>query len=81
MVADERLRQADVRDELPDRRLALGKPPHDAQAVHVGQGLVESTQVAELVGLVTIEAMVERIRAGVGTLGLRGSLRRRINDG
>ena len=31
--------------------LALGEPPHDAQAVHVGQGLVEGAQVAQIVGL------------------------------
>ena len=33
------------------RGLALGQPPHDAQAVHVGEGLVEGPQVAEVFGL------------------------------
>ena len=85
MVADERLRQPDVVDELGDRRLALGEPAHDAQAVHVGEGLVEGAQLAQVSGWRTIDAMVERIRAGVGTGGAVSWVRlgtgRRINDG
>ena len=29
MMADERLREPDVRDELRDARFAIGKPTHD----------------------------------------------------
>ena len=50
-MTDERLRQADVGDELGDARLALGQATDDAQAVHVGEGLVEGTQLAQVVGL------------------------------
>ena len=38
-------------DELRDAGLALGEAPHDAQAVHVGEGLVEGAQLAQVVGL------------------------------
>ena len=48
MVADERLAQADVGDELGDAGLALRQAPHDAQAVHVGEGLVEGAQLARV---------------------------------
>ena len=34
-----------------DRGLAVGEAPDDAQPVHVGEGLVERAQVAQVVGL------------------------------
>ena len=49
---DERLRQADVVDELGDRRLGAGKPLDDPEAVHVSEGLVEGSQGTQLLGLV-----------------------------
>ena len=50
-MTDERLRQPDVGDELGDRGLALGQAADDAQPVHVGQGLVEGAQLAQVLGL------------------------------
>jgi hypothetical protein len=47
----ERLRQADVGDELGDRRFALGESPDDAQSIDVGHDLVERTQLAQVLGL------------------------------
>ena len=52
MPRDERLRQADVVDELGDRRLGAGEPLNDPQPVHVSEGLVEGPQCAQLLGLV-----------------------------
>jgi hypothetical protein len=52
MPADERLRQAGVVDELGHTGRPLGEPSHDPQAIHVGQGLVDDLQVAQIVGLV-----------------------------
>jgi hypothetical protein len=49
---DERLRQADVVDELGDRRLGVGEPLDDPQPVRVSEGLVEGPQRAQLLGLV-----------------------------
>ena len=51
VMADERLAEADVRDQLGDARLAVGEAPDDAQPVHVGEGLVEGAQVAQVLGL------------------------------
>ena len=51
VMADERLRQADMGDQVVTRGLALGEPAHDAQAVDVGEGLVEGAQVAQVIGL------------------------------
>jgi hypothetical protein len=48
MPRNERLGQPDVGDQLRDGGLALGQTTDDAQAVHVGHHLVESTQLAEL---------------------------------
>lgn len=48
----ERLRQPDVVDELGDAGLGVSEPLHDAQPVHVGEGLVEGAQRAELLRLV-----------------------------
>ena len=48
----ERLAEPDALDQLGDRGLALGEPLDDPQAVHVGEGLVDDAQRAELVGLV-----------------------------
>ena len=45
------LRQTDLGHELGDRRLARREPANDAQAVDVGEGLVDEAQLAELVGL------------------------------
>ena len=50
--ADERLRQPDVVHELRHAGLAPGEPLHDAQAVHVGERLVDDAQLAEVIGLV-----------------------------
>jgi hypothetical protein len=41
-----------VVDELGDRRCARGQALDDAQAVDVGEGLVEAAQFAQVVGLV-----------------------------
>ena len=72
VVADERLRQADVGDELGDAGLALGEAPHDAQAVHVGEGLVEGAQVAQVVGL-DDDRGDRRAEPGGGRHGAAGS--------
>ena len=44
-------RQADLRDELGDGRLACGEAPDDPQPVDVGEGLVDEAQLAQLVRL------------------------------
>ena len=46
MPGHERLGQPDLRDELRDGRLAGGQAPDDAEAVDVGKGLVNETQLA-----------------------------------
>ncbi len=51
MVADQRLAEADVGDELGDRRLTVGEAPDDAQPVHVGERLVERAKIAQVLGL------------------------------
>src|SRR6185312_9933147 len=48
---NERLAEPDVGDELGDGRLAVRQPAHDPEPVHVGHGLVEGTQLAQLLGL------------------------------
>ena len=48
----ERLAQPDPLDELGDGGLALGEALDDAQAVHVGEGLVDEAQGAQVLGLV-----------------------------
>jgi hypothetical protein len=50
--AHERLRQAHVLDEIPDGGRAAGEAPDDAQAVDVGERLVEQPQLAKVIGLV-----------------------------
>jgi hypothetical protein len=50
--AHQRLRQADVLDEIPDGGRAAGEAPDDAQAVDVGERLVEQPQLAKVIGLV-----------------------------
>jgi hypothetical protein len=50
--ADERLRQAHVLDEVPNRRVARREAPDDAEPVDVGEGLVHDPQLAEIIGLV-----------------------------
>ena len=52
MPRDERLRQADVVDELGDRCLGASEPLDDPEPVHVSEGLVEGPQGAQLLGLV-----------------------------
>lgn len=52
MPRDKGLAEADVVDELGDRRLALGEPADDPEPVDVGQGLVDEADGAEVVGLV-----------------------------
>jgi len=51
VMADERLAEPDVGDELGHAGLAVGQATHDAQPVHVGEGLVEGAQLAQVVGL------------------------------
>jgi hypothetical protein len=48
---NERLRQADLGDELRDRRRAGRQPLDDAQAIDVGECLVDETKLAQLIGL------------------------------
>jgi hypothetical protein len=50
--AHQRLRQADVLDEIPDRGRAAGEAPDDAQAVDVGERLVKQPQLAKVIWLV-----------------------------
>ena len=75
----------DVGDELGDAGLALGEALDDAQAVHVGEGLVEGAQLAQVLGLED-DRGDGRAEAGGGGHGLdgtpeRGGDGRRINDG
>jgi hypothetical protein len=49
---DERLRQADLSDELGDGRLSLREAADDAKTVDVGEGLVDEAQLAEIGRLV-----------------------------
>jgi hypothetical protein len=82
MPGNERLGQPDLRDELGDGRLARGQTSDDAEAVDVGQGLVDETQLAQLVGL---EDGVRDRASDVGARGAQGEspaeATRRINDG
>jgi hypothetical protein len=48
---DERLGQPDLGDELGDGRLGGGKAADDPKPVHVGEGLVDEAQLAQLLGL------------------------------
>ena len=48
MPGNQRLREADMGDQLCDGRLADGEPPDDAQSVHVCHDLVEGTQLTKL---------------------------------
>jgi hypothetical protein len=50
--AHQRLRQPDVLDEIPDGGRAAGEAPDDAQAVDVGECLMEQPQLAKIIGLV-----------------------------
>jgi hypothetical protein len=52
VVAHEGLAEPDVVDQLADAGRAVGQPAHDAQPVHVGEGLVEDADLAEVVRLV-----------------------------
>ena len=52
MPADQGLAQADVLDELRDVGRPVGQAPDDAQAVDVGEGLVEAADRTQVVGLV-----------------------------
>src|SRR3954451_13733532 len=47
----QRLRQADMGDELGDRRLAVREAADDPEAIHVGHDLVKGTQLAQIIGL------------------------------
>ena len=51
MPGDQRLGQPDLRDQLGDRGLAVCQAPDDSQAVDVGEGLVNQTQLTQLLGL------------------------------
>jgi hypothetical protein len=37
-------------NQVGDACVTVGQPPHDSQAVHVGEGLVHEAEAAELVG-------------------------------
>jgi hypothetical protein len=52
MPTHEWLRQSDVRDKIPHACVAFGKPAHDPQPVHVGQGLVNDFELTQVVGLI-----------------------------
>jgi hypothetical protein len=52
MPADERLRQADLLDEIGHGGASPGQAPDDPQPVHVGEGLVDDPQLTEILGLV-----------------------------
>ena len=52
MPAHERLRQADLLDQVRDRRVAVREALDDAEPIDVGECLVDDPQLAELVGLV-----------------------------
>ena len=83
VVADQRLAEAHVRDELADRGVALGEAPDDAQPVHVREGLVERTQVAQVIGL-DDDRRDGRADVGGGRhgwVGTPGGAGRRINGG
>jgi hypothetical protein len=49
--ADERLREADLRDELGDRRGPGGESADDPQPVDVGERLVDDPKLAQLIRL------------------------------
>ena len=51
MMGDERLGQSDVLDEVADGRGAARQAADDAEAIDVGQRLVERAQAAEVLGL------------------------------
>src|SRR6185295_17217780 len=51
VMAHERLAEPDMGDELGHAGLAVCEATHDAQPIHVGQGLVEGAQLAQIVGL------------------------------
>ena len=69
MPRHERLGQSDLGDKLGDGRLAGGQPAHDPETVDVGKGLVDETELAELVGL---EDGVGDRAANVGASGAQG---------
>ncbi len=52
MPRHERLRKADLLNEVGHRRVATREPLHDPQPVDVGEGLVERPQGTQLVGRV-----------------------------
>ena len=79
VMADERLGQPDVGDELGDARLAVGQAADDAQAIDVGEGLVERAQLAQLFGLEDDRRDGRTERAGVGTGRSGSGDSRRIN--
>jgi hypothetical protein len=70
--ADERLGQANFRDQLRDRSGPGGEPADDPQTVDVGKGLVDEAQLAEFVGL---EDGVRDRAANAGGGGGQGALR------
>jgi hypothetical protein len=49
---DQRLAEADRFDQIADRSRTLREPPHDSEAVHVGQRFVEDAQLPQIVGLI-----------------------------
>ena len=50
-MADQRLRQSNMGDQLRDAGLAVSKSPDNPQAIDVGQGLVEGPEFAQVLGL------------------------------
>jgi hypothetical protein len=76
MPRDERLGQADLRDELGDGRFAVGQAAHDPEPVDVGERLVDEAQLAKLVRL---EDGVGDRAADVSAGWAQGDLRRRLS--
>ena len=77
--ADERLRQPDMLDQVRDARIPLRESTHDAQAVHVGQCLVNDLELAQVVRLIHDRGQRRADSSRGGTQEVPP--RRRINDG
>lgn len=75
MPAHERLGQADLRDELGDRRRTGSEAADDPEPVDVGEGLVNDAQLAQLVGL------EDGVREGAADAGGRGGQGRTLRLG
>lgn len=78
MPRDERLRQADLGDELGDGRLGGREAADDPEPVDVGKRLVDEAQLAQLVGL---EDGVRERAADAGGRGTQDRLRAAVTVG